>query len=393
LALLCTGQAAAWATMFLAVFLGPFAIQEMTGSFALGGLPFAMYYLSNLLVVLPAGRLMDRRGRAVVLALGHTVGGGGALAVALGLAGRASDQPWAVGVFLLGLFLLSAGTSIAFLTRVAAADLYPQEERGRGVGRVLSASFAGSVLGASAFLALALQGPITVATGYTLMLPFFGLGIAAMAALGRHLPRLSAEARVPRPPLRSLVTRRGVPWTIASNAGAQGGMGGIMSFASAALAPLGGPATGAIMLGHFGGMFLPSPLAGRVADRRGRSLAILCGGVVLGTGALLLLRADLAWVAGVGLVFVGAGWCLTYIPGTAVLADATGLVERGTLFGANDAIVSIFGGAVTLLAGFVFTSWGVVGLGALGALCGLLPIGAGLQRRGLSMPVPAGQRG
>ncbi len=98
-------------------------------------------------------------------------------------------------------------------------------------------------------------------------------------------------------------------------------------------------------------------------------------------------------MAGVGLVCVGAGWCLTYIPGTAILADATNLMERGTLFGANDAIVSIFGGAVTILAGFAYTTWGVVGLGALGALCGLLPIGAGLRRRGLSMPIPVEQRG
>jgi len=53
-----------------------------------------------------------------------------------------------------------------------------------------------------------------------------------------------------------------------------------------------------------------------------------------------LLSASHAVAAGAGLFLVGAGWCFTYVPGTAVLADATAVEERGTLFGANDAIVS-----------------------------------------------------
>ena len=70
-ACLCVSQACVWAALFLSVFLGPFAIREMTGSFALSGLPFAMLFLAILVVLVPAGRAMDRIGRAPVLAAGR----------------------------------------------------------------------------------------------------------------------------------------------------------------------------------------------------------------------------------------------------------------------------------------------------------------------------------
>lgn len=381
LGLLCLSQVGVWAATFLSVFLGPFAIKEMTGSFALGGLPFAMYYLSNLLVVFPAGRLMDRVGRAPVLALGHAAGAGGAASVALSLSAPAGGNPLLLMSFLGGLFLLSAGSSIAFLTRVPAADLYPRGERARGIGRLILASFAGSLLGAGAFAALARDGPFAAASGYTAMLPFFFVGILSMVLLSRSSLGMTSVTKGARGSLRSVLARPGVRWTVASNAGAQGGMGGVMSFAGAALMPLGGLVSGAVMLGHFGGMFLPSPVAGRLADRVSRSTCILMGGLVLGLGAALFVRTDLVWLAGVGLFCVGAGWCLTYIPGSAILADATSFEERGTLFGTNDAVVSLFGATMTILAGFLYAGWGVLGLAFLGLGCGALPFGAGFALR------------
>ncbi len=378
---MCLSQAAVWATVFLSVFVGPFAVREFTGSFALGGLPFAMYSLSNLLVVLPAGRLMDRVGRAPVLALGHVAGAGGAAAVALSLGLAARGGLLAVAAFLGGLFLLSAGSSVAFLTRVPAADLYPLADRARGIGRVILMSFVGSILGACALLVLSVGGSIPVGSGYVAMLPFFALGAASMVLLSRTDLREPIAATNPRRSLRSVLARPGVSWTIASNAGAQGGMGSVMSFASPALAPLGGLAAGAVMLGHFSGMFLPSPAAGHLADRRSRALTILAGGIVLALGAVLFIRTDVAWIAGVGLFFVGAGWCFTYIPGSAILADSATFAERGTLFGTNDAVVSVFGGTMTIVAGFLYNTFGVVGLALLGLVCGTVPLVAGTALR------------
>lgn len=391
LVLLSVGQACVWATIFLSVFLGPFAVREMTGTFALGGLPFAMYYLSNLLVVMPAGRLMDRIGRPSVLALGHGTGAAGATAVAISLASVASGGSLAMVGFLVGLFLMSAGASIALLTRVAVADLFPPEVRGRGLSRVLMISFAGTALGAASFSLLAIRGDVPVISGYLAMLPISAVGVIAMVALRRRNVHTRIRSEDPTARLGALVRRPGVGWTVAGNAGAQAGMGGVMSFASAALMPLGSLASGGIMLGHFAGMFLPSPVAGHVADRRSRALAILCGGVVLAAGAMLFSRTDLVWLAGIGLFCVGAGWCFTFIPGTAILADSTTLQERGTLIGTNDAVASVFGATVTVAAGIAYSAWGAAGISILGAACALLPLAAGaaLQRNGLPHPLPA----
>jgi MFS family permease len=382
---LCASQASVWAVLFLSVFLGPFAIREMTGSFALSGLPFAMVFLANLVVLIPAGRAMDRIGRAPVLASGHGVGAIGAAIVAMSVGFRENTGSFAVVGFLGGLFLVGAGTSIALLTRVPVADLHPPGDRGRALGRVVLASFAGSVAGAAIFFAIESRGPVSVPLGYAAMIPAFIVGAASMILVRRRLPVVRA-ADVPTFQPRVLMARPGVAVTVAGNTGGWAGMVGIMSVASAALSPLGPGATGAIMLGHFGGMFLPSPLAGRFTRRRGRALAILAGGLMLATGAVLFTRQEVPWLAGFGLALVGAGWCFTFIPGTAILADACAYQERGTLFGVNDVFVAIAGGLATIFAGFVFFVWGLPGLGGFGALFGLVAGGAGVILQRTSPP-------
>lgn len=379
---MAAGQIALNAGVFLHVFLGPFATERITGTIALGGLPFAIFFLVNLLIVVPSGRLMDRIGRPTVLALGHAFAGLGAGVVAGSLfAGPGLAFP----AFVLGLFLLAAGWSVAGLTRVAAADLYPAEERARGVGRFLLLGFAGSVVGALVYVAVAaratppLPTPFLVA-GYVAMVPLHAVGSLSMIALLRTFPK-PTPVRTEQEPMRAVLQRPRVAWTIASNVGANAGMVGVMSFASPALVLLEGPVIGAIILSHFGGMFLPSALAGRLADRRGRFLAILVGGVVLALGSILFIRTDVPIVAGIGLFLVGAGWCFTFIPGTALLADATTLEERGALFGTNDAIVAIVGGSVVLAAGLAFSLANSIGLAAVGVSLGVVPIVAAANLR------------
>lgn len=375
---LVLGQTALNTGVFLHVFLGAFAVQRVTGSVALGGLPFAIYFFVSLFVTVPAGRWMDRVGRAAVLGVGHVLAAAGAAVIAGSLV-----IPLGAATFPLlvtGLFLLAAGWSVAGLTRVAAADLYSTEERATGVGRFLLLGLVGHVAGAVLFLLLAREEAIPVTFGYLAVVPVYGIGALSMAAIHGTLPR-PARAAARQAPLGSVVRRPRVGWTITSNVGANGGMVGIMSLASPALAALQGPTMVGIMLAHFGGMFLPSPVAGRLADRRGRSLSILVGGGVLLIGALLFSRTDLPLVAGAGLFLVGAGWCFTFIPGTALLADATSLEERGLLFGINDAIVAIVGGAAVLLAGFAFAYWNSWGLALVGASLAALPLIASLRLR------------
>ncbi len=384
---LCGSQACVWASLFLGVFLGPFAIREMTGSFALSGLPFAMYLLANLVVLVPAGRAMDRIGRAPVLAVGHGIAGIGAGWVAGSVAFRSNLGALGLVAFLSGLFLIGAGSSVALLTRVPVVDLYPPETRARALGRVILMSFAGSAVGAMIFFGLESRGPIPVPIGYAAMVPIFAFGAAATFLLRGRLPRGTI---VPRPRFRprALVARPRVGVTVAGNTGGWAGMTGIMSIASAALSPLGPFATGAMMVGHFGGMFLPSPVVGWFASRHTRGVAIALGGATLAIGAGLFTLQAVPIVAGIGLALVGAGWCFTFIPGTAILADLTSFEERGTLFGVNDVIVAVAGGVVTILAGFLFSTYGIGALGAFGAGLALLPLAAGFTLQDRRTPSP-----
>jgi len=125
--------------------------------------------------------------------------------------------------------------------------------------------------------------------------------------------------------------------------------------------------------------------AGRLMDRVGRAPVLALGHAAGACGAASVALSLGAQVGGGplvlasflgGLFCVGAGWCLTYIPGSAILADATSFEERGTLFGTNDAVVSLFGATMTILAGFLYAGWGVLGLAFLGLGCGALPFAA-----------------
>ena len=53
--LLATSQVCSFATAFLFVFFGPFAVIDMGGGAALGGLPFAIAFLATPVATIPAG--------------------------------------------------------------------------------------------------------------------------------------------------------------------------------------------------------------------------------------------------------------------------------------------------------------------------------------------------
>ncbi len=69
------------------------------------------------------------------------------------------------------------------------------------------------------------------------------------------------------------------------------------------------------------------------------------------------MRPWLAIPNSLGSLFsLSAGWCMTFIPETALIADSSSFEERGSLFGTNDAAVAAVGGICVILAGVAFST-------------------------------------
>ncbi|HWG85486.1 MAG TPA: MFS transporter, partial [Deinococcales bacterium] len=116
---------------------------RLTGSEALSGLPATINMVASAVAAALVGRLMAARGRRFGLLTGYALGGLGCF-LAAAFAIRGSFPGFLVGSAMVG--MARGGTDQA---RYAAAELVPQEARGRTIGLFLSGSVVGAVLAAS----------------------------------------------------------------------------------------------------------------------------------------------------------------------------------------------------------------------------------------------------
>jgi len=117
----------------------------VTGVHGLLGLGPAIFLTASAITALPAGRMMDRIGRRPVVASGYFFAAAGCALTAL--ATNIDSTP----VLILGFLLTGSASGIALLIRTAAGDMYPPEQRARGISYVLFGSVFGAILGPAVF--------------------------------------------------------------------------------------------------------------------------------------------------------------------------------------------------------------------------------------------------
>jgi len=129
-------------------------------------------------------------------------------------------------------------------------------------------------------------------------------------------------------------------------------------------------AVGLVISLHVGGMFIPSPVSGWLADRYGRP-PVLAGG-------------------GVALTALGTGWNLGLVGGSALLTDAVAPERRAQTQGAADLIMGLTGVSGNLVAGPLFHAGAFALLGVGAAAIGvLLMVLASRARPAMVRPGPA----
>lgn len=384
--LLSAAMAALYAMAQLVLAIATITFASVTGSAALAGLGPAIWGVSSSIAAITAGNLMDKYGRIPVLATGFAAGIAGAIVVAIGVS-RSSGILVVAGFIILG---SSFGT--AFLSRVAAADMYPADRRAWAMAIVLFGAVFGALLGPLVFGPM-FQGagsnvpvaPWYAAAGFMALGLLIILGVrpdpsriadqlmppagAAQAAPGAQTPAVSS--------LRQIIQRPGVPSAIFTAVTSLAVMFGMMSMAGLLLVNHGhGQQTAfPVLSAHFLGMFAFILVVGKLVQRIGHRRAMILGLSVLAASIVCVpLVIDTVTLIMVALFGVGLGWSIAFLGANAELSVLTEAHERGRILGFTDLASGLGAASMALFGGLVLAGIGLVGLAVGGALLALLPV-------------------
>jgi MFS family permease len=350
----------------LAVALSTVTLVLVTGIEGILGLAPAIFLLAGALAVAPAGRAMDRFGRMPVIRAGFAAGIAGALVTGLGCEVESGV------VVILGLALAGAAGSIVLLSRVAAAEMFPPDQRARGVSLVLFGAVSGAVWGPLIF------GPIFAGrelTSDALVMPWLASGLFMLAGLAisfgvRPDPKTIAAMHPgdggerDAAPLGRILRRPGVPTALLGAVASFAVMVGVMNLSGYVALGHGHEQSDVftIISAHIVGMYGLVLVVGDLVERIGRRRSI-----VVGLAIMALSNAAMVWLTGlpgmsVTLFGLGLGWSLSYVAATTELVALTGPSERGRLIGFTDLVSSLIGATLALLGGVVYSDAGATTL-------------------------------
>ncbi|MEU5384925.1 MFS transporter [Kitasatospora cineracea] len=389
LRVLVVSQVLSGAGLAAGITVGALLAQEMLGSTGLAGLPSALFTAGSAVAAIAVSRISAARGRRPGLAAGYATGAVGSAGV---IAAAALDSPV---LLFAALFVYGAGTATNLQARYAGADLAAPGHRARAVSTVLVATTLGGVLGPNL---AAPTGDLAAALGLPRLAGPFLLAGAAYAAAALVLaarlrpdPLLLARATatdgpattadVPADPAAAARIRNRVLLGAQVMVVTQLVMVAVMTMTPVHMHDHGHgtAASGLVIALHVAAMYLPSPLTGRLVDRRGPLLVGAAAGLTLLAAGLVaaLAPADSVALLALALALLGLGWNFGLVSGTAIITDAAPLATRARTQGAVDVAIAVSGttgglasGAVVDLAGYpvLALGGGLLALAVLPAL-------------------------
>ncbi|MGW5646843.1 MFS transporter [Saccharopolyspora sp. NPDC003752] len=323
-------------------------------------------------------RGMNRWGRRAGLLLGYGLAAAGGLAAAL-----AAFHRDAVGLCV-GLLLLGIGNAGAQLSRYAAAEMYPSHRRGQAIGVVVWAATLGAV-GGPLLIAptAALGGPLgwpgpvcaflAAATCCALGV-VAGFGAPAGAGVRDGVPGVRPGRLLRVPAARS---------ALLVMASAQVVMVGIMTAAPLDMhhhgAGLG--MVGAVLSAHTLGMFVLSPVTGRLVDRFGARPVMASGLAVLVLSSAVAAFGEGDPLRMVALFLLGYGWNLCFVGGSGQITRQLPAADRMQIEGAVDAAVWGAAAVASLASTAILAAGGFAALGVVGGVLAVLPLALLVRRR------------
>lgn len=371
------------------VVIGALAVVKLTGSVLFVGVAVTLMQASRLLVSYPLGKIADTFGRrlAILVGLGFSLIGAPLVAASI-------IWGW-FALFLVSTIVFGMGIGATQQLRVAVADMYPPQKRGKALGYLLTGSLLGTIVSPAI-----LFGSDTIANNTSisnLALPFFALPFLmalSILLLSRVRPdpkQIGSELEQYWPGqkemdspgkapvnfnLKSFLKSRTILTAAVCFAPAQGVMSMLMASTPLVLDNHGHSLTMisiAITIHVFGMYALSVPL-GYVADRAGRKFLLVMGLLTGAIGAILVPITGLYLVIALGIFLVGLGWSAVFVAVLALIADATSAQERGRAVGINETLAACFSIGLPTLGGVMAANWGLLSVGLVGGLLMLIPL-------------------
>ncbi|NBU60462.1 MAG: MFS transporter [Actinobacteria bacterium] len=392
LRVLLAGQVVAAAALSAAVTVGAFVVQDILGQDTpWGGISSATFTMGSAFMSQVLARKMSRKGRRVGLQYGYS------LAIAGGLLAGFAVNRSSLPMFILGLFLYGSGQASNLLSRYAAMDLAVPEKRSQAMSYILFGSTFGAVLGpvlikpaeqigVDVFGWSLYAGPwIASACFFVFALINVAIrlrpdplevsgGLNSQQGVGVVTPNLGAA-------LGTIKSIRNARVALASMVISQVTMVAVMTMTPVHLKLHGheGVSPYAISL-HIAGMYAFSPLIGKFADRKGKLLSILLGGILLVAATVMAaLAGDAATLLWPSLWLLGIGWSFGLIGGSSLLVESVPENSRVTVQGAADLLMSFSGGLAGFSSGFIRKAFGFHMLSNLGTILALALVVIGVR--------------
>lgn len=393
------------------VTVGALLAQEMLDSTTLAGIPSALITGGSAAAALLVGRISGRYGRRHGLAFGYGAGALGSAAVVLS---AMLDNPI---MLFISLFIYGSGTATNLQARYAGADLATPNYRAQAISTVLVVTALGGVIGPN--LAAPMQGVAEMLDMPKYAGPFILSGFAYGAAavvLGLYLkpdPLLLAKELVAAgetrldvvatiddeaestsaDPIADLSARTGLLVGALVLVLSQLVMVAIMTMTPVHMKDHGHAtgATGMVIALHIAGMYLPSPISGRLTDRLGRTTMAIASGLTLLLSGILaaLAPAESVPMIAFALFLLGLGWNFGVVSGTAIITDNVPLATRAKKQSSVDVAIAIAGASGGLVSGVIMGMSSYAALAVAGGFLALImvPVVSSMARklRGLAM--------
>jgi len=305
-------------------------------------------------------------------------------------------------LLLIGMALLGLGNASGHLARYAAAEMFPEDRRGRALGTVVWAGTIGSVLGPallqpSGRLAVDL-GRSELAGGFLVSFVFMGIALVLyLFGLRPDPASLALDRAEPtdKPPVGLGPSFRLPAVRVALIAMTAGQVVMVMIMTSTPLhihhhgSDLG--IVGLVMSAHTLGMFALSPLTGRLTDRWGGYRVIMGGMALLGLSALGAAYGPNHSTALLVVVLfaLGYGWNLAFVAGSSMLTIGVGSEVRSRLQGRVDSLTWTAGALASVSSGVIYQASDYRAISLIGLLLLVVPAVFVLRHRKVPLAVRA----
>ncbi len=369
-------QALFGATQVAAFTVVPILAAQLAESERMTGVPMTIAFLARSLSAFPFGWIMDRLGRRTGLTAGYLS------SLIAAITSFFSVAVHSFSGFCIASFFAGMARSSSEQARFIGAEIYPESERARIIGRIVSAgtisAIGGAMMVAPAGIWIAqygyppMSGPFVIGAGLSLAAILLTVFLVRPDPLdlARQIKSTTvseiddATARPVREILRDIHVRYGI---------AAMALGQFVMTLLMVITPLhmnhhnhGTWMISWVIMAHAIGMFGVSGITGRLIMRWGQHNVIKAGMVILVVSCVIAPISPRFVPLAIALFLLGLGWNFCFIAGSSLLSNALAPLERGRVQGVNETFIALAASSASLVTGFLFELGGMLLLAAIG---------------------------